>query len=309
MSWIKRNLSLVISGALALGLLGFGSWYLWLAIQKNNAIDTEIGGTKSEIERLLNMDPAPNASNLNTLKREFDRLTTFNAQAKRLFPPTPAPPGPLNDQSFKSLLQTTIDELHKQASSVGITVESNYYFTFESQRFPMKFAPESLHPLSERLHEVQLIASILFKSRINRLEGIRRAMVPGEQPAATAAGDYLTIQPRGNAETGMMLWPYEVTFDCFTSELAAVLEAFQRAQYGFVVKAPTVELSREVMAAAAAREVRAAAGIREGMAAPVRDPRRPANAPPGLVTVINEKLLRVTLRIEVIKSEVGRPAR
>ena len=282
MSWIKRNLSLVISGGIALGLLGVGAWYLWSAIQNNNTVDHDINQTKSDIELLLNKDPAPNASNLNTLKREFERLTAFNAQAKTLFPPTPVPPGPLNNQSFKSLLQTTIDALNKQASSVGITVESNYYFTFESQRLPVNFAPESLHPLSERLHEVQLIASILFKSRVNRLEGMRRAMVAGEQPASNAGGDYLTTQPRGNAETGMIMWPYEVTFQCFTSEVAAVLEALQRAQYGFVVKAPSSEPVGDLAA------------------------RRPTNAPPGLATVVNEKLLRVKLRIEVIKPEAGR---
>ena len=309
MSWIKRNLSLVISGAIALGLLGVGAWYLWSAIQKNNAIDTEVGGTKSEIERLLNMDPAPNQSNLNTLKREFDRLTAFNAQARRMFPSTPAPPGPLNNQSFNSLLQTTIDGLHKQASSVGIKVDPDYYFTFESQRLPVTFAPESLHPLSERLHEVQSIASILFKSRINRLEGIRRAVVPGEQPDPKAASDYLPSQPRGNAETGMVLWPYEVTFQCFTSEMAGVLEALQRAQYGFIVKAPSSEPARDV------------ASLPPPLQPPGQPPGRRfnppaganvplgANPPPGLITVLNEKLLRVTLRIEVIKPEAARPGR
>ena len=89
MAWIKRNLVLVISGVLALGLLGFGGYYLWSAIQKNNSIDAEIGSAKSEIERLLAREPTPNASNLNIARRELARLTGFNAVAKRQFPPTP----------------------------------------------------------------------------------------------------------------------------------------------------------------------------------------------------------------------------
>jgi hypothetical protein len=269
---------------------------LWQAIQKNKAIDNEVGEAKQEIERLLNMDPAPTISNLNTLKREFDRLTAFNAQAKRQFPAAPAPAGPLNDQSFKSLLQTTVDELHKQASSVGIKVDTNYYFTFENQKLPMRFTPQSLHPLRERLQEVQTIASLLFKARINRLEGMKRAMVPGEQPAAgpgnaAGAADYLNVQPRSNAETSMVLWPYEVTFHCFTPELAAVLDAFERAPQGFVVKSIVSD-------AGSAREA-------PNVPAPVPpkpgDPPRRTNPPPALVTVVNEKLLRVTLRIEVIR--------
>lgn len=298
MAWIKRNLALVVSAMIALGLLGFGGWYLWSAIQKNNQSDGEINQTKSEIERLLNMDPSPNASNLANAKRELDRLNTFMASAKRHFPPTPRPAAPLNNESFKGLLQTTIDELHRQAASVGIKVESNYYFSFSAHRGSLEFEREILRPLSERLHEVQFLSSVLFRARINRLEGIRRAMVPGEKlPAGgfgPATSDYLNNPPRNNPETGMALWPYEVTFHCFTLELGAVLEALERAPYGFVVKSITSEPATE---------------IKEGVLPPPPPRGVRTNAPPALMTVVNEKLLRVTLRLEVIKPESNRPSR
>ncbi len=297
MAWIKRNLALVISGVIALGLLGFAGWYLWSAIQKNNQVDQDIGSAKSEIERLLNMDPSPNASNLASAKRELDRLNTFTASAKRHYPPTPPPGTALNNESFKALLQTTIDELHKQAMSVGIKVETNYYFSFSAHRGSLEFAPEVLRPLSERLHEVQLLSSILFRARINRLEGVRRAVVPGEKANAPVAGatDYLTASPRSNPETGMALWPYEVTFQCFTMELGNALEAIERAPYGFVVKSIASEPAVEV---------------KEGALAQLpRDPRARTNAPPPLTAVINEKLLRVTMRLEVVKPEANRPPR
>jgi hypothetical protein len=293
MSWIKRNLALVISGVIALGLLGFGGWYLWSAVEKNNSIDNEINQTKAEIERLLNMDPSPNQSNLVNAKRELDRLSAFITEAKKQFPPTPAPAEPLNNESFKSLLETTVNDLHKQAASVGIKVPTHpdgpYYFTFESERLPVTFPPESLRPLSERLHEVQTMMSILIKSRINKLNYIRRAVVPGERVQSAIQGgvsDYLSIPPRTNAETSMVLWPYEVDFDCFTSELGTVLEELERTRYAVIVKAPVVVPAEEIR-----------------MRAP-----RPTNAPPAtLTTVINERLLRVTLRLEVIKPEPIQP--
>jgi len=297
MAWIKRNLILVISAVVALGLLGFGGWYLWSAIQKSNQVDTEIGTAKAEIERLLNMDPTPNASNLNIAKREFDRLNAFNATAKRHFPPSPPPAAPLNNESFKGLLQTTVDELHKQAASVGIRLETNYYFSFSAHRGSLEFAPEILRPLSERLHEVQLLSSILFRSRINRLEHVRRAMVPGEKPGDTSSGpgDYLAAPHRSSPETDMALWPYEVTFQCFTMELGAVLEAIERAPYGFVIKSIVSEVVQDATA--------------PRVLEPQQPPRR-TNAPPAALTnVINEKLLRVTLRLEVIKPEGNRPPR
>ena len=123
MSWIKRNLSLVISGVVALGLLGFGGWYLYSAIEKNKAVDNDISGTKAEIDRLLNAQVTPNDQNLKLAKQEAAKIAAFIADAKKQFPPTPPPPVALNNQSFKELLQTTIDGLHKQAASVGIKVK------------------------------------------------------------------------------------------------------------------------------------------------------------------------------------------
>jgi len=294
MSWIKRNLALVISGAIALGLLGLGGWYFWSAVQKNNSIDNEINQTKAEIDRLLNMEPSPNKTNLDTAKRETERLTAFIAEAKRLFPPSPPPAEPLNNESFKSLLETTVNDLHKQAANVGIKVppgvDAPYYFTFDQQRLPVTFPPESLRPLSERLHEIRVMMSILVKSRVNSLNYIRRAAAPGERSQSNmggGGGDYLNVSPRTNAETGMVQWPYEVNFDCFTMELGGVLEEFEKSHYAFVVKAPTIMPAEEMRAA------------------PVRiQPRTNAPVvPTALQTVINERLMRVTLRLDVIKPE------
>jgi len=296
MSWIKRNLSLVISAVIALGLLGFGGWYLYAAIDKNKAVDNEISSTKAEIDRLLNAPVTPNDVNLKLARQEAAKIAAFIADAKKHFPPTPAPPVALNNQSFKELLQTTIDGLTKQANSVGIKLDTNYYFSFEAHRLPVMFPPDTLRPLADQLNEVERIVTILFKSRVNRLVGVRRAAVPGEQttpPAggapggANAAGDYLTAQPRGNAETGMALWPYEVTFDCFTAEFGAVIEALSRAENGFIVKAPVVDALPD--------PAQAAVKLPPGQPAGRQPP------PPPLTTVINERLLRVTLHLEVIK--------
>lgn len=294
MAWIKRNLSLVISGVVALALVGVGGWYLWSAMQKNKQVDTDINQIKSEIENLLAKQPTPNPQNLADAKKQLERLNTFMLTAKKQFPPTPPPAQPLDNQSFKSLLQTTVDELHKQASSVGIHVETNYYFTFENERLPVMFPPETLRPLSERLSEVKMLASILFKSRVNRLVGIRRAMVAGERAipsSPAAANDYLPFQARANADTGMTLWPYKVTFNCFSPELASVMDSLQRVEHGLVVKS----ISSEAQVDPSAKAPRNPANVR-GV------PGARTNVPPkSLETIIDERTLKVTLRIEVIK--------
>jgi hypothetical protein len=311
----------VISGVVALGLLGFGGWYLYSAIEKNNQIDGEINQIKAEIERLLNMDPTPNQQNLTLAKQEAAKLTAFITEARKQFPPAPPAAEPLNDLSFRSLLENTVNDLHKQAKSVGIQAEDTnryYYFTFEAQREAMRFSPESLRPLSERLSEVRQIAEILFKARVNRLAWMKRAMVPGERPQQpggnVAAGGNLTadyfanVSARTNAEAGMVLWPYEVVFDCFSPELGVVLEAFERTP-GFIVKSVATAVSPEALAAAGPRRPDPpGAQPRNPGLRPVPGARPNAPAPvAALTTVINERPLRVTLRIEVIKPEPPQP--
>jgi hypothetical protein len=290
MPWIKRNLALVISGVVALALLGYGGWYLWSAIQKNQAIDGEINQAKSEIERLLGANPTPTQSNLDVARRELVRLTNFVASGKKLFPASPMPDGPLNNESFKALLETTIHGLHNEARAVGIRVADTntyYYFTFEAQRVPVTFAPESLRPLTERLHEVQTLTRTLFKARVNHLESLRRAAVPGERMgnAAPSGADYLNAGPRTNAQTSMVMWPMEVTFRCFSPELATVLEELSRSEYAFLVKTVSVEPGE----AGPNATVAAAAWARTNRTART------------MTTVVNERLLRVNLRLDVVK--------
>jgi len=297
MSWIKRNLSLVISGVIALGLLGFGGWYLWSAMKKNAEIDNQINQAKADINALLEKDPTPTTSNLNYAKRELERLNVFVAHARQQFPPTPPPAVPLNNESFKNLLEKTIDDLHKEAGAATVKVDSNYYFSFNAQRESVMFAPESMRPLYERLHEVQALSEILFNARIAQLISIQRALVPGEKPGS-GTGDYLNRGARTNAETGMVLWPYEVTFYCFTPELAAVIDGLQHAPEGFVLRVPLVEALEEKTSTTA--PARPPPNIPPG---PRAAPNAPVAAPQPLVTIVDEKKLRVVLRIEVIKPE------
>lgn len=305
MVWLKRNLSLAISGFIALGLLGYGAWYLYSAIQKNKAVDEEIQQTKRDIERLLGMPITPSATNLANAQREYSRMAAFNSLARKQFPAAPQPQSPLTSETFKTLLQTTVNEIQQRARAVGITVEPSYYFTFESHKGSLEFDPSVLRPLFDRLNEVQLICSVLLEARVNRIVSIRRAAVPGERPVgnAPAGGDYLSVSSRPQAEVGMTVWPYEVTFDCFTSQLGSVLEALERSNQGLLVKAITSELAPVTPEGA-----KPTTAQRNPVQAPGQRPATsPARAPGALETVINEKLLRVTLHIEIVRPETMAP--
>jgi hypothetical protein len=304
MPWIKRNLAVVISAAAALGLIGFGVWYLMGAMEKNKTMDDEIGSLTNEINNLSTAQFYPSASNITIAQTELKRVNDFVGQAKKFFPAAAVPAAPLDNQTFAPLLHNTIDELAKQAIASGIRVESNYHFSFESEWLPVSFPPASLQPLSERLAEVKQLASILFAAKVNRLEAIRRARVTDEVPGPTAAADYVNDLPYTSAETGMTMWPYEVVFQSFSPELATVLESIARMPEAYVVRSVVVNPAESLPQAGAGQPPPGApppGGQFPGRGRGVPGRPGPAAAAPAIETILNERLLRVVLRVEVIK--------
>src|SRR5439155_368936 len=82
--------------------------------------------------------------------------------------------------------------------------------------------------------EIKAICDVLFDARVQMLVGLRRTPVAKEDEEAT---DYLFgRKPATNAVTGAVAVPYEISFQGFSGELAAVLEGFYRSSNCFVVK-------------------------------------------------------------------------
>jgi hypothetical protein len=285
MAWIKRNLLVVISAVIALALIVAGVLYLRGAMQGNKAMDDDINQQKEEVKRLMSEQHFPSPTNIAVAKRELQRVNDFIGEARKYFPPGPAPEGPLNDPAFASLLHNTVDNLTKEARASGIHIETNYHFSFDAEWSPLSFPPQSLPPLYDRLMEVKQISEVLFKAKVNRLEGIRRSRVEGELGTGP---DYLNELPQVNPETGMMLWPYEVAFHSFSPELGVVLENLSRAPEAIVVRSVVVQ--------------------------PVESQRKPptvnTNKVAALQTILDEHVLRIVMRLEVIKpSGPGGPGR
>ena len=98
-----------------------------------------------------------------------------------------------------------------------------YSFSFAAQRESLAYAPGSLEPLSVQLAEVKAICAVLFQAKVNSLDNIRRERV-SEDDLKGPQTDYLPEKSVTNELA--VLSPYEVTFRCFSSELAAVLAGF-----------------------------------------------------------------------------------
>jgi hypothetical protein len=235
MLWIKRNLVLVVGGAVSLGLLGYAVFFLWTQYRADKEVQDQLNAEAAEFDRFDTLPFYPSQQNIATAKAETEKVNAYLGKARGTFKPSPTPN--VNMRDLKNLLDTAIFELTKKAESTGVALPARYTFSFEQQTKLMTFQAASVRPLAEQLAEVRAFCPIFFDAKINRLEAIRRYRVSTDDP--TSSTDYLEQKPGTNALTKTVFVPYEVTFHSFTPELAAAIEGLMR--HGFIVRALAVE--------------------------------------------------------------------
>jgi hypothetical protein len=303
MGWVKRNLLLVIGGVLATVLLGLGGFYFWTNHQKNKQIETQLEENKAALTRLVNQAPTPNATNIARAKQEVQTARAAVEQAKLFFQPIPFEP--VTGQAFKSLLDQTIFDLHRKSEAASVALPSkDYAFTFAHQKTQLQFPAEAFPALPQQLAEIRAICEVLFDAEVNRVITIRRSRLYADEPLSQV--DHHELASEVNEAVGMAINPYEVTVHAFTPELATALQSFYKSTNGLVVKSIQVEVAPS------------AAADPNLPPAPVNPPvnRSPPPGPrPGvpvaakpqetIKTVLNERLLKITMLIDVMRT---RPA-
>lgn len=319
MLWIKRNIFLVVGGLLAVVLLGFGSYYLLTSIKRNKDVEGELEDKKETLERLYKQDPFPNTTNISAAKHAAEKVTTIVKQTQQSF--TPIPSEKVTGLAFKTLLNNTIYELHKMASLASVALPSKTYsFSFQAQRDALNISAASFPALPERLAEVKTICALLFDAKINALVSLQRERVSLDDPAGSP--DYHELVTKTNDISGAVSSPYQLTFHCFSSDLATAMENFYKTPHGLVIKAVEVDIAPALVGDAGGGAApppfappgsryedkgfpRVAPGLpdRYRLAPPGAPGARPGPATPGaLQTVLNERQLKITILLEVIKS-------
>jgi hypothetical protein len=251
MEWIKRNLYFLIGSLVALVLMGLAGWYLYSKWQLNKEVLVKLDEQYAELKRLNEQPIHPGSDQVNNIqaaKEQQKELRAFIQKARQYFqlcPPIPVPEtGKLTSQEFSSALSRTLDQLQRDATKTSVTLPpkdstgQGYSFSFAAQSKSLAYAPGSLAPLSMQLAEVKAICGVLFQAKVNSLDNIRRERV-SEDDLKGPQTDYLMEKSVTNEMA--VLSPYEVTFRCFSSELAAVLAGFAGSPCGLLIKTINVE--------------------------------------------------------------------
>jgi hypothetical protein len=238
MLWLKRNLVLVVVGAVALALLAAGGLYLLGGIKDNKEQDTLVGQKEEDLKRLSRTKPSPSASNIAKAREEASKAQAAIQAAKKHFRPVPAKP--VSGQEFRTLLDTTTFNLRRKAEQFGRRLpETNYWFTFASQKDKAKYAPGSFPALPEMLADIEALCSTVFESKSDLLN-LRRVRVTIDDSPGLA--DFTELSPLTNRLTRMVLTPYELKLGCFNRELGTLLEDLAKSPHGFITRVLAVEL-------------------------------------------------------------------
>ncbi len=311
MPWLKRNLFLICWGVLALALTILAVFFQQSQKEEDVKITESIDQQLSELKRLSIANPHPNTNNIRIVQDQQRRIQAVQADINKFFAGQTI--AKMDDGSFRQILDQTVIALRNDAAAASVNLPKNYEFGFSAQRQSVTYEKGSLEPMMARLEDIRTICGILYQARVHSLDGIRRVAVSNDDREGTP--DILSDRSVTNAATGMTRIPYEITFSGFSSQLATVLQGLLASQRFFIVKSVTAEPASAVSDAkpAVARSSEDAlqpteqpkpAPIVPTVAPQVRPGTKPTS---GVVTILNEKLLRITVRLEVIEPAPAAP--
>lgn len=250
MDWLKRNLSFVIGSVVAVGLLLFSGFYLYSNSKKNSEARESLENEYNQLQILSNQKPHPGKGKVDNIKRAREQKETLLGVIERVrtcFTPIEAIPASptVTGEDFSAALRRTIDELNRKASASSVIVPTNYNFSFEAEKRLVKFAPNSLNRLAVQLGEVKAICGVLFQAKVNKLTELRRERVSADDRVGPQS-DYLMATSVTNELA--VISPYLVSFESFSTELAAVIAGFANSPCGLVIRGVNVRPALEIPA-------------------------------------------------------------
>ena len=329
MGWIKRNLGFVISGALAVALLGTAGFFIYKGLARNSDASDKLNEIYNTLKTLAGQKPSPGndkIDNTQIAKDQEKELRAWMAKAQPCFQAVPSiPASNISSKTYATALGSTSYQLTQEAKAANVTLPPQFFFSFDAQNNKLTMSAASLDPLAVQLGEVKAITEILFAARINGLVSIQRERV-SDDDANGPQSDYLDQPPVTNDMA--VITPYVVTFRSFSPELARVASGFASSQNPFIIKAINVQPASGVTATGApgdpspdapagypgrygmpmrgAFPMRGETGMMPGampgvMPGAEQPPVQPVPSKGGLQTVLKEQLVQIMQEVDIVK--------
>lgn len=234
MDWLKRNLTWVVAGVVALVLLAGSGFYLYSRLQAQGDVSAKLTAQLEECKKLQNAKPYPNETNIEAAKKDLQRVESLKTDYEKFFTPFDYPEV-TSGLEFKRVLDNTLDQLYRQAKDANVKVQTNYAFSFEGQRYATQFQADSQKLLVQRLTEVQALCRVLFDAKVLSLERIQRVSVGKDD---TVAQDLIRVKEQTNSLA--VVTPYQVIFTAYTPQLADVINGLAQSPHCFLITAMNI---------------------------------------------------------------------
>lgn len=275
MSWLKRNLFVVIGSVITLALLGVAGYFLYTQYDSESAVSVELNDTIDKFRKLMQRKPSATEDNIKAAQEEQKRLDALLADTRKHFMSVSTLTN-IDSAAFKALLETTINDLNEVAQAQGVQLpQKNFSYSFQSQRVNMVFDAPDLLPWTYQLLEVKALCESVFQGRVHKLVSVRRVAM--SKKSDTGAAILASRKAGTNTVVGAVITPYEISFNGFTSELGAVLDALLKSPHCFVVKNINVTKASESVASGE----EGTPGDESGVAPSPSDPYSRYGLPPG----------------------------
>lgn len=240
MDWLKKNTALVVSGVIALILVGAAAFYFYGKIASDRDAQAQVDQLNATLTEYQTKIPYPNEENVAKALEEQKKLDQFIKQAARFFPPL-STNLTTNPGEFSLRLLERLDRLERQAKAASVNIPTNNFnFTFGLQKGLLQYDVSSIPSLAFQLNDIEALCGVLYTSKVYSVVSIKRAPVSTNDNAAVTgqySGDYLNNRKvTTNEAIQAVTAPYETTFRCATRELASVLDGLARSTNGFIVK-------------------------------------------------------------------------
>ena len=290
MNWIKQNVGLVVGCVIALVLMCVAGWYMMAQIDKDKGITAELDSQRQLVKSLYTRDPHPGTDkvdNISAVKKEQERVKEMALGPMGSYFPGFEIPADMSISGFKEILENTVYELQRDAKYTGIKLPSsdqgNYGFSFDDIRPRIDLEVDALRPLTFQLYQVRELCEVLFEAKIHGINTIKRLPVSDNDAASagtssmglsgtasttsssTSAENYIEDVATQDPNINAIMMPYQISFQCFSSELGRVLDGFNHSNHFFRVKWLAVEQGESTSTSSMAGTMRGAEASMEAM--------------------------------------------
>ena len=321
MNFIKRHLIGVVLLVLGIGAIAGGVMYMLGNQSKGAEADQQLMLATNQLMAVTmgggmmggSAPMPPTSENIKVLVNNTEVVRDFISKAKETVKAEPLPV--VTPAAFGIYLPQALNELKVAALAARVTYPTNEFdFSFHELRGETQFIPYTIPPLVEQLHDIKSISAILIQSQVAAFEKVERVSVSPKE--TKGAPMYLTdLRPYTNSVATVV--PYRFTVRCLSGALSKALIALGSAPGFCVVK--TIEVDpwdpnapaggalppgiapMGVIPGAVFPGVVLPGVVRPGVGLPGVGLPGPAltNLTPVARTVLDEKLLRVVLVIEI----------